>query len=481
MRDVYRSPYAGSWYPGDAGELRSLLSKLFRESEKRIGPWVREGAHACLVPHAGLIYSGVIAAAAYRYLAVRRPSIVVILGFHHGRRHPGIVIPELDGYETPLREVAIDSETVDHLTHSGLCRRMPVALMSDHSVEIQLPLIQWAMPGVRVVPMYVGDLGPVERERAAEVLAALPESTVLLASSDLTHYGRDFRFLPFPADSRLEENLWRLDFESLQAAGSLEPCEFLDELDRSGATVCGRAPIALLLETMKRKAGAEVFQHVLDYRTSHEITGDDSGSVSYGSAAYFPADAFALRACEGEALLDAAQASLVNYAQGGPRRPVEPNDARIANHTAPGVFVAVCREGRLRGCLGRVGSDSPLRKCVPELALSAALDDARFAPSDREACDEFDIEISVLTPRKRISSPERLRTGVHGAVLERGLSDGLLLPKVGRREGWTRERFLQALALKAGLAEDEWPAPDAKLSVFQAFEYKREMMGNYGI
>jgi AmmeMemoRadiSam system protein B/AmmeMemoRadiSam system protein A len=480
MRAVYRSPYAGSWYPGEAGELRELLGELFRESERRTGAWVREGAYACLAPHAGLVYSGAIAAAACRHLARRKPAVAVILGFDHGRRRRGIAIASLDAYLTPLGEVAVDRDTADRLTQSAGCERVPVERLSDHSVEIQLPLLQWAMPGIRVVPVYAGDLGPAERERAADALASLPDDTVLLASSDLTHYGRDFHYLPFPADRRLEDNLRRLDAASLEAAGTLEAREFLDELDRTGATVCGRAPLSLLLETMKRKAGAEVFQDLLDYRTSLEITGAAGSSVSYAAAAYFPADAFALEAGEADALLEAARESLDAYASNGPRRPAA-RKARSAKHSAPGVFVTLRHKGRLRGCVGRVSSAEALSECVPELALAAALDDARFAPVARAECGELDIEISVLTPRKRIRGAEKFQVGVHGAMLERESCRGLLLPQVGRREGWSRERFLRALAVKAGLAEEEWEAPGAKLSIFQAFEYEQKTARNYGI
>jgi AmmeMemoRadiSam system protein A len=229
---------------------------------------------------------------------------------------------------------------------------------------------------------------------------------------------------------------------------------------------------------MKKKSGSEVFQDLLDYRTSHEITGDDSGSVSYAAAGYFPAGAFALDTGEAESLLDAAQESLREFARCGARRPALPRDPNVANHTAPGVFVTLRHKGQLRGCLGRVGGDAPLRECVPELALSAALDDTRFAPCDRDACAELDIEISVLTPRKRVRNRQNLQPGVHGAMLERGSCNGLILPQVGRRERWTRESFLRMLAAKAGLAENEWNAPDASLSVFQAFQYEREMTRN---
>lgn len=473
MREVYRTPYAGSWYPGDLEELRELLEGLFLESETRTGRWLRGGARGFLVPHAGLMYSGSVAAAVFRHMARRQPRVVVILGFLHPRRHAGIALPTPASYRTPLGEVEVDHPTIDVLARTALFERVEAAHYSDHSTEIQLPLLQWACPEVKVVVAYVGELTADERLRTADALAALPADTVFLASSDLTHYGRSFGYEPFSPDSQVIENLRRVDMETLDAASSLDPTLLMASLQKTRSTVCGRAPIALLLETMRQSSGGEIYQQLLDYRTSADITGDTQSSVSYGAAAYFPAESYALEPEEAEAVLDSAEHALAEYARRGVRCYDEPESPDAGNHPIPGVFITIRRNGRLQGCLGRLHTGVPLRTIVPELTLSAALDDPRFGELPRGEYDDVSVELSLLTPLKQIRDPQSLKPGVHGAVLEARGATGLLLPQVGRREGWTRERFLRALSQKAQLGEAGWKLPGAKLSVFQAFCYER--------
>lgn len=473
MRQVYRTSYAGSWYPDDPGVLRELLQGLFRESETRTGRWLRGGARGFLAPHAGLMYSGSVAAAVFRHMARRQPRVVVILGFLHPRRHAGIALPAPACYSTPLGEVEVDHPTIDALTRTALFQRVEAAQYSDHSTEIQLPLLQWTCPGVKVVIAYVGELTAGERLRAAGALAALPADTVFLASSDLTHYGRSFGYEPFSPDAHVTENLRRLDMETLDAASSLDPALLLASLHKTRSTVCGHAPIALLLETMRQSSGGEIYQQMLDYRNSADITGDTESSVSYGAAAYFPAESFALEPEEAESVLDSAEHALTEYARRGVRCCDEPESPDAGNHPIPGVFITIRRDGHPQGCLGRLHTDVPLRAIVPELTLSAALDDSRFGALPRSDYDDVSVELSLLTPLKQICDPRNLRPGIHGAVLEAGGATGLLLPQVGRREGWSRDRFLLALSQKARLGEAGWKLPGAKLSVFQAFCYER--------
>lgn len=471
MPAIYRTPLAGSWYPCDPGQLQDLLAELFRESETRVGSSLRPGARGFLVPHAGLMYSGAVAASAFRHLAGARPEVVVILAFLHSRRHPGIALPAPSAYDTPLGQVPVDLDTIRLLARKPPFECSDAHRFSDHSAEIQLPLLQWACPGARVVIAYIGDIRHDERLAAADALAALPPSTLLVASSDLTHYGRHFGYQPFPPDSGLEANLRRLDMATLEAASSLDPALFSAELRKTGTTVCGRAPIALLLESMRQASGMEIFQQTLDYRTSTELTRDRDSSVSYGAAAYFPANSFALNPDEAERLLSAAQQALERYAAGEARPYEEPDTSTAAN--VPGLFVTLHRNGELQGCLGRLDAAVPLSTLVPSLALAAALDDPRFESLPRAEFARLSVDLSVLTPRKLIASADHLHLGLHGAILQADSLCGLLLPQVGRREGWTRERFLRALSHKARLGDAGWLLPGAKLSVFQAFCYQR--------
>lgn len=475
MTAVHQTPFSGSWYPGDAVELTELLRKEREQSEERTGPYLPKDALAFVVPHAGISYSGTVAAAAYRCLRQRNPALVVILGFCHSRPLHGVGVPKVGRYVTPLGEVPVADFAAARLDGRAPFLSVSEALVCDHSLEIQLPLLQHYLPGVPVLPLYVGRLEERERRAAAEALAPLlAEGAVFLASSDFTHYGPAFRFVPFPADSHVSDRLRDLDDRVIDGASSLDAEFFLAALHASHATVCGPMPISLLLETLALHQDGEVYQQVLDYQTSGEITGDFDLSVGYAAIGYFPRRAYELDEHEQELLLDAAWRTLELYHKTGRRAPQRPRE-RTPNlpRRAP-AFVSLHRDGELLGCVGQVHTLEPLEESVPALTLSAATEDPRFAPLKPDApIDGIDLEISVLTPSKRLVSRDRFRLGEHGAHVEAGARRGLLLPQVAAHGEWTTDRFFDVLAAKAGCAPSIYRQPATKLHTFRAQVFGR--------
>jgi len=468
MGAVHSSPYAGSWYPGQPAELERLVEDLFARSRERTAPGVLREPVAFVVPHAGLVYSGAVAAAAYRSIAEAKPERILLLGFSHRGGPPAVAVPDVERIGTPLGEVAVDRAAAATLAACPGFQWVGEQRVCDHSVEIQLPLLVRATPGVPVVPLYVGALDPATREAAAQALARLAgPGTILVASSDLTHYGRSFSYEPFPPDSRVRERLRELDFGAIEAAGSLDPGLFLDYLARTGSTVCGYQPIALLLHTLTLLEGEELFQETLDYETSADITGDVRHSVSYGALGYFPARSFALGPADQALLLESAHATLRNLLETGRRTPVPPRTVTPALTRRSGAFVSLHEGTHLRGCVGHRAGAQPLAEAIPGLTLSAALDDPRFQPL-HEAREPVEIEISVLTPMKLLAEESAFRLGEHGLYLTCGAHRALLLPQVAQDRAWTAEEFLGALARKAGLPADGWSRPGARLYAFRA-------------
>jgi AmmeMemoRadiSam system protein A len=314
----------------------------------------------------------------------------------------------------------------------------------------------------------VGTLDAAARDAAAGALAEMVgPGTVLIASSDLTHYGRSFYYEPFPADSHVRERLRDLDFGIIEAAGSVDADVCLDHLAATGSTVCGYEPIALLLRTLALSRGGEVFQETLDYQTSADITGDTKHSVSYAALGYYRARSFEVDREDQAALLESAHKTLDKLLESGEREPAPPQGGTAALARRSGAFVSLHEGGVLRGCIGHRAGCQALVEAIPELTLAAALDDPRFRPM-REAKGPVEIEISVLTPLKRMAHASGFQLGLHGAYLECGPRRALLLPQVGLAREWTPEEFLSALARKAGLPPDGWRRPGAKLYVFEA-------------
>ncbi len=467
---VHESPYAGSWYPGDPAELEQLLARTFAGSEARTGRCAVPCPAGFVVPHAGLVYSGTVAAAAWRQIRVAQPARVVLIGFSHRGGPRGCSLPAVERYRTPAGDVSVDLEAVQQLAACGAFRCVPEAAVCDHSVEIQLPLLLHAAPRAKCVPVYVSRISAEEMQAAATALAALArEGAVLVASSDFTHFGRSFGYMPFPADDSTGERLRDLDEDTIRAASSLRPGMFLESVRASGSTVCGVEPISLLLAALDRLQcdSGEIYQETLDYQTSGEISGDYSHCVSYAALGYFPHRSFELSRSDQDILLASARETLARYLETGERRPVSPRAVSEGLDRRATAFVSLHCQGQLRGCVGRRSAREPLAMTVPELALSAALDDSRFQPVSPGETG-FDIEISILSPMKLIPDRSAFRVNEHGALLEAGYRHGLLLPQVASERNWSAEQFFDALARKTGVSQGVYTDSGTRLSVFRA-------------
>jgi AmmeMemoRadiSam system protein A/AmmeMemoRadiSam system protein B len=378
-------------------------------------------------------------------------------------------IPHISAFRTPLGEVPIDREAAESLLDAGPFKLLGEDLLCDHSVEIQLPLLQRAAPGTPVVPIYVSHLSTAAREAAASSLVRwLEPGTVLLASSDFTHYGRAFNFQPFPPDECVAERLRDLDEFVIEAAGSLREELFFEALSTTSATVCGRDPIALLLAILRVLDGCdEVFQDLLDYQTSGELTGDFRHSVSYAALGYYRDSSFRLGDEERQLLVGSARRTLRHYQETGERRPLPPESRPAALERHAAAFVTIWKRGALRGCVGRRCMSEALADAVPSLTLAAALEDSRFEPVARSE-EGLELEVSVLSPMKRIPDATCFRVNDHGACVDAVGHHGLLLPQVATERNWTGQQFLDALARKAGVSYGVFGESSTRLSVFRA-------------
>lgn len=133
-----------------------------------------------------------------------------------------------------------------------------------------------------------------------------------------------------------------------------------------------------------------------------------------------------------------------------------------------GAFVTIRINRELRGCIGYMESLLPLAEVVAEVAVKAALDDPRFPPMQTSELEHATLEISVLSPMRRISNKDEIRVGEHGLMLEHGFGKGVLLPQVATEYGWNAEEFLEAVCRKSGLHKWAWKDPGARISVFSA-------------
>lgn len=169
---------------------------------------------------------------------------------------------------------------------------------------------------------------------------------------------------------------------------------------------------------------------------------------------------------EKQVLLAIARQAVVQGVLTG-KEHIEPREEKALNQRN-GCFVTIKQNGKLRGCIGNFQSELPLFREVAHMALSSATRDPRFYPMKEADLENFSIEISVLSPLRKVESTEEIEVGKHGIYIEKGYYRGVLLPQVATEHGWDRQTFLKQTCLKAGLPTNAWEADDAEIYVFSA-------------
>lgn len=276
------STIAGSWYPSGRQELSTLVESLLEQARV---PDMRGRLFGLIAPHAGIQFSGSAAAVAYKPLRGRNIDRVLLIGPSHYSGFHGVALSGVDAYETPLGRITVDRACADTLSGHALFKGPHEAELPEHSLEMHLPFLQSVLPHCMIVPLVAGRMSPSECARAAGALAPLADGrTIVAASSDFTHYGSRFGYLPFTDNVR--DNLRSLDTGAIDPILSRDAAAFLDYVAGTGATICGATPIAVLLHMLPPSARGTL----LSYYTSGDITGDFTDTVSYASIVFMDAD-----------------------------------------------------------------------------------------------------------------------------------------------------------------------------------------------
>jgi len=451
---VRRKPaVAGAFYPASERELRQLIDELLMRSPK---VQVEGEIKGLISPHAGYVYSGIVAACGYNLIKGRNIKRVILLGPSHTSYFRGIAVYPEGEWETPLGIVPIDDRTARKILKSGSpFFEAPHLHEAEHSLEVQLPFLQSVLENFSTIPLLFGFGDTDDFISAAGILSELAreKGTLLLASSDLYH-GYSY------------EEAVETDSYTLKLIKEGNPVNFAGAISAEKAQACGGWSIVTLMEAM-RQIGA--VPKLLYYANSGDITGIKTGYiVGYGSVAFVrvPEKEEKLSAEEKAALLKIARSSVEAAVRGIPPKIEAPPYKRLREKR--GAFVTLKKQGQLRGCIGYVLPIKPLYEAVSDVAVSAALRDPRFPPVTVDELDDLEYEISVLSVPRKIDSIDEIITGRHGLIVRRGYFEGLLLPQVATEYGWDRETFLKHTCLKAGLEPDCYQHPDTEIYVFEA-------------
>ncbi|MDD4017342.1 MAG: AmmeMemoRadiSam system protein B [Kiritimatiellae bacterium] len=474
-KKVMVSPLAGQWFADSERALREEIA------ERGKGIMAVRGKNVCaaVVPHAGYRYSGRVAAGVFLRIDPKRLSRVVVMGPSHYvdmRNH--VSVPDATHFSTPLGELKADTEFVARMRKLPFVTHRPEAHAREHSDQIQLPLIQACLsPDIPVVCIVCGQFdAPNLLSAAAAFKELLDDRTLLVASSDFTHYGANYGYVPFTKD--VQKNLETLDMGIFDLFARKDLAGFLERLDETGATVCGRDPLAFLLAMLPADAKVERTA----YETSGQMLHDTRNSVSYIGAVVTgawasPAEGRKPAAVsDGEVpdadcgrLLALARETIARALEVGERRAAaaEPKEVTAGMKAVRGGFVTLHKRGELRGCIGEIVPRREVWKVVREQAINAAFNDPRFEALRKEELGEIDIEISMLTPPKPVGSWREIVIGKHGVVLTKGGRSAVFLPQVAPEQGWGVEETLTHLSMKAGLPQDAW-REGAEFLVFEA-------------
>ena len=476
-----KSTLAGTWYPGTEQAIRALAEKWERTiAEEDAGGESAAPAksNVLLLPHAGWAYSGEVAWRAARLVrgaGFRR--VVILAPSHRAWIENRLVAPESDAVETPLGEIKVDREWIDRLALLAPVLRSDRLHAAEHSAQIEYPLLQLALgKGFAVAPLVMGSFGEDQMGMCVRALARLVDDrTLLVLSSDFTHYGDDFSYAPYgtKGGEDVRAKAAAVDAEAFAFMSRRDADGFAAYIRKTGATICGHVPIELALRAFP--GGSSLSR--LAYATSSDADRDFTRFVCYTAAAgrvEWPGEGTAVLGADARAyLLRLARESMESAVRAGgasfPRRASDMRDAPSAALAKMGAFVTLNDRatGALRGCIGEILPMRPLAEAVAARAVDSALRDPRFSPVSERELGNLRVEVSALTPPKPVASWRDIVLGRDGMTLEKGSAFAVFLPQVAPEQGWDLPTTLSYLSQKAGLSADAW-REGAKFETFQA-------------
>lgn len=458
---------AGKFYPADKSSLANMLDSLLEQAEEVeiSGPPL-----ALVSPHAGFIFSGPTAAVGYRLLRdYSQIKTAVIIGFKHQIDYKGIAIWDKGGWQTPLGISEIDTDLASAIRKGSKYIASGESYFNgEHSLETQLPFLQYINPEIKIVPLQIG---LQEKKMIAELVRVVPEAigeredVIIIASTDLTHY-----------KSRSECR--EIDKRTAGYIRELKGRELWQAEENGVIEMCGAGPTAAAIEIAK-KLGANSAK-ILRRSDSGEFSGNTSNVVSYLSAVIYheehespdeATDEAYLSPDERQVLLNIARESIEAWLAGRPVPEFDPPQGVLTDDGA--AFVTINKNHRLRGCIGYTEAFMPLYQAVSSCAVKAASEDPRFPRLAGDEYPEIELEISVLTPLQKINDIDQIEVGKHGLMIQKGPYRGLLLPQVATSYGWSRIEFLDHTCQKAGLNPGCWK-DDCKIMVFSAEVFGEE-------
>jgi len=429
---------AGQFYPAAAGELKKMIADMADEKA------AREDVIGLVSPHAGYVYSGAVAAAVMSRIKIK--DTLVILGPNHTGMGKAFAIMTEGTWRTPLGDIGIDSElarmileTSDYLEEDGDAHRF------EHSIEVQLPILQYFRKDFKLVPIVLSYAdGAIYKEIGKKIAAAIKElkkQAVIIASSDMTHY-------------ESQASAQYKDEQAIEAIMELDENKLLDRIRELNITMCGYAPTVSLITAAKALGAGKA--DLVSYQTSGDTTGDYSSVVGYAGVI--------IKKYRMSPMVRLAKKAVDTYTR---KKEIIPPPAKLASRMKKqaGVFVSIHKSGQLRGCIGTFepSQDNVAQEIIAN-AISSATRDPRFPPVAADELKDLEYSVDVLAEPEPVKDRSMLDPKKYGVIVESGYRKGLLLPDL---EGVDSiERQIEICRHKAGIM------PYERVDLYR-FEVKR--------
>ncbi len=467
-KPIDRKPAAaGRFYSANAETLRNDIVRLFSDCKK---PEEGMNPRAIIVPHAGYVFSGKIAASSFSATPKNaRYENIFLIGSSHIMAFEGASVYSTGDFITPLGKITVNREIAEKLKKENPVFRFPTtAHLQDHCLEVQIPFIQFYYSVTpKIVPVIIGTTNSSDLKKIAEALRPwfTPENLFVI-SSDFSHY---------PS----YENGNKADYLTATALASGDPLVFLEALKKNSASninglstsMCGWTSGLTLLYLAGENKDLE-FKKIAYCNSGDSPYGNKDEVVGYHAIALVgkadiksnpgkSEDSFNFTSEEKGLLFEIARNSIKSNLYEKTR--FKPDEKKLpeALKRPLGAFVTLKINGVLRGCIGRFVSTKPLYELVGESAISSAFGDPRFPGLTLSEYEKVEMEITVLGPMRKISNISEIELGKHGIYVKKGINAGTMLPQVATENGWSVEEFLGYTARdKAGIGWDGWKTAD---------------------
>jgi len=441
---------AGTFFPKDRTGLETMISTFEQKADIARGLKLKK-LKAIILPHAGYIYSGPAAGYGVRLMKGRTYDRVIVLALDHRVGFHGAAVTDSDCYQTPLGTVGIHPASNRLFELSDIMIRSRASDRKEHSLEVLLPYLQYALGDFQIIPIKTGFVDP---EAVVTVVDKILEpDDLIVASSDLSH------FLSY-------DQAVKTDTATIKMIIDLDHERFLQKKNAA----CGKIPVYVLMRLARERGWTPC---LLNYINSGDTAGSKDRVVGYCTIAFFEDSPMDEKKHTKKTVTEDQGGTLVRLARltiaeklgidvdDQTRKDIENRLTHPLFNEKRGTFVTLHINSILRGCIGNLDPVETITESIRDNSLKAAFSDPRFPPLEKKEFNTIDIEVSLLTKPVKLDYLdagdliEKLRPGIDGVILKKNFRSATFLPQV-----WNQlrqpEEFLSYLSKKAGLSKNEW-------------------------